>query len=174
MGLPKLTPSIITSNNKLILSPADGIVTSIEKSELPIETSLDYHEYNKISIFLSVFDVHVNRIPAFGKIISCDYIPGKFINATNDKSSEDNERNIITLKMNNKQSIIFVQIAGLIARRIICDLKLNQEVNMGERFGIIKFGSRVDIYLPKELDIYVFKGQKLIAGQTIISKLNNN
>lgn len=167
---------IIPINDDLILSPADGLVTYVGLSDPPNELKLETEEmkYNKISIFLSIFDIHVNRVPASGKIISCNYIPGKFFNATLDKSSEHNERNITTMETKNKNKIIFVQIAGLIARRIISNLKKDQEVLLGDRFGIIKFGSRVDIYIPKNLNIYVSEDQKVIGGQTILADQNNS
>ena len=160
---------IIPNNNNLFVSPADGLITYVGPSEPPIESEVANKEYNKISIFLNIFDVHVNRIPSNGEIVFIKYIKGKFFNATLDKSSSENERNIIILNDKNNEKIIFVQIAGLIARRIVSDLKLNQKVKIGDRFGIIKFGSRVDIYLPKHYKIQAFEGQKLIGGQSIIS-----
>ncbi|MBT4950229.1 MAG: phosphatidylserine decarboxylase family protein, partial [Pelagibacteraceae bacterium] len=132
---------------KVIVSPADGLVTFIGITKNPLNDETDQNSYKKISIFLSVFDVHVNRMPVDAKISQIKYIPGKFINATLDKSSEENERNII-LAENNNDKFYIVQIAGLIARRIVCSIKNNQEVNKGDRIGIIKFGSRVDLYLP--------------------------
>ena len=156
---------------KVIVSPADGIVTYIGISKNPLSDKYDQKNYKKISIFLSVFDVHVNRMPVDAKISEIKYIPGKFINATLDKSSEENERNIILAETNNDKFYI-VQIAGLIARRIVCTIKNKQEVNKGDRIGIIKFGSRVDLYLPENYNIMVTKNQRVVGGETIISNPN--
>jgi len=156
----------------VVVSPADGQVVSINESFAPNECKLK-EQFNKISIFLNIFNVHVNRIPISGYVKSINYIPGKFFNASLDKASNDNERNIIVVEASNKDKIIFSQIAGLIARRIVCDLKNNQEVIKGTRFGIIKFGSRVDLYLPKKYNLLISVGQTLIGGETIISNPNN-
>ena len=156
---------------KVIVSPADGLVTSIGISKNPLSDNSDQKNYKKISIFLSVFDVHVNRMPVDAKISQIKYIPGKFFNATLDKSSEGNERNII-LAENDNDRFYIVQIAGLIARRIVCTIKNKQEVNKGDRIGIIKFGSRVDLYLPENYNIMVTKDQRVVGGETIISNPN--
>ena len=156
---------------KVIVSPADGLVTFIGITKNPLNDETDQNSYKKISIFLSVFDVHVNRMPVDAKISQIKYIPGKFINATLDKSSEENERNII-LAENNNDKFYIVQIAGLIARRIVCSIKNNQEVNKGDRIGIIKFGSRVDLYLPLNYNILVTKDQRVVGGETVISNPN--
>ena len=156
----------------VIVSPADGLVTFIGTEKNPLENNLDKNNYTKISIFLSIFDVHVNRMPVDALVSSIKYIPGKFINATLDKSSNDNERNIICAKKKDDNFYI-VQIAGLIARRIVCNLKNNQEVIKGDRIGIIKFGSRVDLYLPQNYNILISKGQRVVGGETIISNPNN-
>ena len=155
-----------------ILSPADGIVTFIGKSKLPINYDTN-DDFIKVSIFLNIFNVHVNRLPANGVIKVIKYIKGKFINATFDKSSRDNERNIILIEKNNKDIIVVTQIAGLIARRIICEVKENQISQQGHRFGIIKFGSRVDIYLPSKYKLLISMGQIMVGGETIISNPNN-
>ena len=157
---------------KVIVSPADGLVTFIGITKNPLNDETDQNSYKKISIFLSVFDVHVNRMPIDAKISQIKYIPGKFINATLDKSSEENERNVI-LAENNNDKFYIVQIAGLIARRIVCSIKNNQEVNKGDRIGIIKFGSRVDLYLPENYNILVTKDQRVVGGETIISNPND-
>ena len=159
-------------NDDVVVSPADGLVTFIGESNSPLENNLDKNNYTKISIFLSIFDVHVNRMPIDASILSINYIPGKFLNATLDKSSKENERNIIYAKKNEDYFYV-VQIAGLIARRIVCNLKNNQVVIKGERIGIIKFGSRVDLYLPKNYNILISNGQRVIGGETIISNPNN-
>ena len=152
----------------LIISPADGQIVSINESTAPDECNLN-DKFIKISIFLNIFNVHVNRIPTSGFIKNINYIPGKFFNASLDKSSKENERNIIVIENNDKDTIIVSQIAGLIARRIVCNLKNNQEVIKGNRFGIIKFGSRVDLYLPIKYNLLVSVGQNVIGGETIIS-----
>ena len=131
------------------------------------------NKFIKISIFLNIFNVHVNRIPTTGIIKDINYINGKFINATLDKSSSDNERNIITLEKENKDIIIVSQIAGLIARRIICEIKEKQKVFQGHRFGIIKFGSRVDLYFPSHYKPLIAVGQIVIGGETIMANPNN-
>lgn len=136
----------------LMVSPADGMVIKIEKAPLPPEVSVDNKEHKRISIFLNVFDVHVNRIPIAGKITAISYYPGKFFNASLDKASEFNERNSVRITTDEHEDIVVVQIAGLVARRIVCDIKEKQEVKCGERFGIIRFGSRVDIYLPEGVE----------------------
>ncbi len=159
-------------NDDVTVSPADGVVTFIGESNCPLENNSDPNKYKKISIFLSIFDVHVNRMPIDAEISSINYIPGKFLNATLDKSSKENERNIIYAKKNNENFYI-VQIAGLIARRIVCNLNNNQEVQRGQRIGIIKFGSRVDLYIPENYNILVAKGQRVVGGETIISNPNN-
>ena len=159
-------------NEDVVVSPADGLVTFIGESNSPLDNNLDKNNYTKISIFLSIFDVHVNRMPTDASILSINYIPGKFFNATLDKSSKENERNIIYAKKNEDYFYV-VQIAGLIARRIVCNLKVSQEVAKGDRIGIIKFGSRVDLFLPESYDILIAKGQRVIGGETIISNPKN-
>jgi len=156
----------------VIISPADGMITSIGESHPPKEINIK-GKFLKISIFLSIFDVHVNRIPISGVIKKINYISGNFFNAQLDKSSDKNERNIIVIENNMNEFIIVSQIAGLIARRIICNIDINQKVYKGERFGIIKFGSRVDIYLPENYNLLVSAGQKVIGGETILSNPNN-
>ena len=156
----------------VIVSPADGLITYIGKSKAPKECNTK-RQFIKISIFLNIFNVHVNRTPIAGKINNIVYVPGKFINATLDKSSSENERNIITIEKENKDIVIVSQIAGLIARRIVCDLKINEQIIKGNRFGIIKFGSRVDLYLPTNYTPLVSVGQNVIGGETIISNPNH-
>lgn len=157
------------TDSGLVLSPADGLVQSISCAFPPKELGLDPScEMQKVSIFLSVFDVHVNRVPASGQILKLAYNPGRFINASLDKASEYNERQSVLMQTASGPQIAFVQIAGLIARRIVCDLKESQEVRAGQSFGIIKFGSRVDVYLPKATEILVAPGQRMVGGETII------
>ena len=155
-----------------IVSPADGTITYIGDANTPFDIENSNQLYTKVSIFLSIFDVHVNRMPIEGTIKEIKYIPGKFINATLDKSSEQNEKNIIKIS-NGTYNYFVVQIAGLIARRIVCNVNKNQDLKKGERIGIIKFGSRVDLYLPKSNKVLVSKGQKVIGGETIISNPKN-
>ena len=166
-------PKRLIPNEEVIVSPADGIITYIGVSKGPNKGALDNQQFLKISIFLNIFNVHVNRLPTSGVIKKITYIHGKFINATLDKSSEHNERNIICLENNKKEIFYVTQIAGLIARRIVCEIKEKQIMQKGDRFGIIKFGSRVDLYLPKNYKTFVSKGQTVIGGETIISNPNN-
>jgi len=155
------------SGNGLI-SPADGKVVFAG----PMENN-PYFEgpCQKISVFMSVFNVHVNRIPYDGMVKSIDYFPGKFFNASLDKASTDNERNAVTVEIADGRSYTFVQIAGLIARRIICGIKVGDRVSRGTRYGMICFGSRLDIYLPVDAKISVSKGEKVMAGFTVIANL---
>ena len=152
----------------VIVSPADGIITYIGPSKGPEILDND-KEFIKISIFLNIFNVHVNRLPTDGIIKKIKYIHGKFINATLDKSSIHSERNIILIENKNNETFFVTQIAGLIARRIVCEIKENQNVYKGNRFGIIKFGSRVDLYMPLNFKPLVSVGQTVIGGETIIS-----
>ena len=155
----------------MIVAPADGIITYIGESETPKESEIT-EKYFKISIFLNIFNVHVNRVPTYGRVKKINYVFGKFISATLDKSSINNERNIIVIEKDNSDLIVVTQIAGLIARRIVCDLKNNEKLLQGDRLGIIKFGSRVDLYLPLNYKILVAVGQTVIGGETIISNPN--
>ncbi|MEZ5690715.1 MAG: phosphatidylserine decarboxylase [Rickettsiales bacterium] len=158
----------------LIISPADGIVQTISKVIPPAELELGEDEHTRVSIFLNVFDVHVNRIPIAGSISKLHYEPGKFLNASLDKASEENERQIIKITTPDDASIGVVQIAGLVARRIVCDLIENQPVKTGEQFGIIRFGSRVDVYLPPDVMPMVMIGQRMVGGETIIADIKSN
>ena len=153
----------------LVISPADGAVQMIEEAIPPSELEMGDKPLNRIAIFMNIFDVHVNRVPIGGKISKLAYRPGKFLNASLDKASESNERQSIRLTLPNKMDIAFVQIAGLIARRIKCDIQEKQTVRTGQRFGLIRFGSRVDIYLPKKIPVLVAIGQRSIAGETVIA-----
>lgn len=155
----------------LIIAPADGIVTAIEQSELPPEIEDVSGTFTRISIFLSVLDVHVNRVPASGVIRQLHYHAGKFLSATLDKSSDENERQTVLMETQDGKKIAFVQIAGLIARRIVCDLNVDDNVQAGDRFGIIRFGSRMDVYLPQGIVPSVLIGQRMIGGETILARL---
>jgi phosphatidylserine decarboxylase len=157
-------------DERAIFTPADGTVLSIEKLH-----NGDYRLKDKaikISIFMSIFNAHINRIPIKGKIAQLSYHPGKFFSANRDKASAYNEHNIVTLETDNKKKIIFVQIAGLVARRIACWIKKGDYVETGQRFGLIRFGSRLEVYLPPDCEIKVKKGEKVKASQTIIGYLN--
>lgn len=165
----RVTPQI----KDVVVSPADGIVQMITEVEGPEELAMNNQKYNRVSVFMSVFNVHVNRAPAEGKIIKAVYVPGKFINATLDKASKDNERQLLAMKTSSGKDIAFVQIAGLVARRIVCDAASGQEYKAGERFGMIRFGSRLDVYLPLEIKPQVVVGQTMIAGETIIANLTS-
>ncbi|MDA8711395.1 phosphatidylserine decarboxylase family protein [Alphaproteobacteria bacterium] len=154
---------VVPLGDDILVSPADGLITNIS------ETKEGKKTYTKVSIFLSIFNVHIQRLPISGTIAKVDYIEGKFINATLDKASDENERLKITIK--NSNNLIYVtQIAGLIARRIVNYVKSDQTVNQGERYGIIKFGSRVDIEFPNNFKLLVNEGQQCIGGETIIAQ----
>lgn len=157
----------------LIVSPGDGIVTKIEKAIPPKELKWKKKSLTRISIFLNVFDVHVNRIPVDGIISRIQYHPGKFFNASLDKASDFNERNSLLIQTPSGQEILVVQIAGLIARRILCEANAGQEAKAGETFGIIRFGSRVDLYLPEGVTPQVVEGQRMIGGETIMGDLTS-
>jgi len=158
------------TTEEAILTPADGKVLSIEKLD-----SGDNHVEDKaikISIFMSIFNAHINRIPMKGKIANLSYHPGSFFSANRDKASVSNERNIVTLETDTRKKIVFVQIAGLIARRIACWVKKGDYVQTGQRFGLIRFGSRLEVYLPPDSILTVKKGEKVKAGQTVIGYLS--
>jgi phosphatidylserine decarboxylase len=166
----------------LIVSPADGLVTMIQEAPLPPELDdckasdslCAQGTATRVSVFLNVFDVHVNRIPADGEIRKVVYHPGKFLSADLDKASIENERSTVLMKLkHHSSSIAFVQIAGLVARRIICKLNAGQNVKGGELYGLIRFGSRVDIFLPAGVNPLVCVGQRMIGGETIIADCNS-
>jgi phosphatidylserine decarboxylase len=159
------------SRESIAISPADGVVIKISECEPPTELELD-GTWKKISIFMSIFNVHVNRTPVSGIVEKILYIPGKFFNVSLDKASEYNERQATFMRMENGAKIIFVQIAGLIARRIRCDISEGQQLEMGDRVGIIRFGSRVDVYLPLKSNILVEEGQVMVAGETVLADLS--
>ncbi|MBL6784682.1 MAG: phosphatidylserine decarboxylase [Rickettsiales bacterium] len=159
------------TNGNFVVSSADGVITAIEKAYPPEELNIEQQEYLRVSTFLSVFDVHVNRTPINGTVIDTQYRSGKFLNASLDKASTDNERQSTVIKTKSNQNIVVTQIAGLIAKRIICDYAINDEIRVGEKFGIIKFGSRVDLYLPLDSEVNVLTGQRVVGGETVIAKL---
>lgn len=155
----------------LIVSPADGVVSLIEPAVPPAELGMPDQALTRISVFMSVFNCHVNRAPIAGKISAIKYRPGKFFNASLDKASADNERNSLCIEMADGRQIAVVQIAGLVARRIVCFVDSGQGVETGERFGLIRFGSRLDVYLPKGVQPMVSLGQTMIAGETVLADL---
>jgi len=152
-----------------LVSPADGVISQIIESNGPLELGLDKKKFTRVSIFMNVINCHVNRVPCSGKINQIIYKPGKYINASLDKASDENERNFVQFKSKSEDDLILVQIAGLIARRIVCDVSENDIIKQGERFGIIRFGSRVDLYFEK-YKLLAKVNQKTIAGETLIAK----
>jgi phosphatidylserine decarboxylase len=159
----------------LVVAPADGLITMIHKVPPPPELvgaeGLDTGEYTRVSIFMSVFDVHINRSPIAGRIRKIAYVPGKFLNADLDKASEDNERQHFLVERDDGVMIGFTQIAGLVARRILAFVREGDTVGAGERIGLIRFGSRVDVYLPAGTGAQVLLGQRTIAGETVLGVL---
>lgn len=167
-------PERVTPNIKdVVVSPADGIVQMITKVKAPAELEIGDEEFVRVSVFMSVFNVHVNRAPAEGTITKAVYVPGKFLNATLDKASVDNERQMLAMKTASGKDIAFVQIAGLVARRILCFAQDGSTYQAGERFGLIRFGSRLDVYLPQGVELQVCEGQTMVAGETILANLTS-
>ena len=157
------------NDDSYLVSPADGLITDVSERSGPEELRLENTTYTRVSIFMNVFNCHVNRIPTNGKIEEIYYKPGKFLNASLDKASEENERNFYKIKSNkNNEEIIIVQIAGLIARRIICEAEQGQELKQGDRIGMIRFGSRVDLYF-KNKKVLAKLGQNVVAGESLIA-----
>ena len=161
----------IINNDNYLVSPADGLICAISESKGPIELGLESKNFTRVSIFMNIFNCHVNRSPTKGKIEDIFYKPGKFLNASLDKASEENERNYFKIKDNKTEDgIVVVQIAGLIARRIVSQTQKNEEINQGDRIGMIRFGSRVDLYFNKRKTM-VKVGQNVIAGESLIASL---
>ena len=159
---------ISINDDSYLTSPADGEVLMVHEVDGPKELNLESKKFTKISIFMNIFDCHVNRIPCGGLVEEILYKPGKFLNASLDKASEENERNFYKIKLINGEEIIIVQIAGLIARRIVCEVEQNQDLKQGERIGMIRFGSRVDIYF-KNKKVLAKLGQNVVAGESLIA-----
>ena len=159
----------IIGDDSYLVSPADGEVIKVEEVDGPKELGLENKKFKKISIFMNVFDCHVNRTPCSGIIEDILYKPGKFLNASLDKASEDNERNYYKIKDKHGNDIVVVQIAGLVARRIVCETNKNQELNQGDRIGMIRFGSRADVYY-ENYEPLVKVGQTAISGETLLAK----
>ena len=181
IGLPMLVFSYYFFRNpkrfppkgeELILSPADGIVSNIKEMVPPKALGLGNEKLIRISIFMSVFSVHVNRAPVTGEVTHLEYVPGKFVSVA-DKDSEDNERQLIGMTASNGEKIGFIQIAGLIARRIYCPLKIGDKLKAGSVFGMIRFGSRLDVFLPKGVVPTVLLGQVAVAGETILAEMKD-
>lgn len=156
----------------LALSAADGLVDAVETVTPPPELGIGTDSHTRISVRLSLMDVHVNRVPVAGTVIAMKYHHGKFLNASLDKAHEENERQYIGIKTATGATVGVVQIAGLISRRIVCSLKENQSVTAGERFGIIRFGSRVDVYIPAAAAVRIAVGQRVVAGETVLADLS--
>ena len=160
---------VIIDDNNYLVSPADGEIIKVEEVDGPKELGLENKKFNKISVFMNVFDCHVNRTPCAGKIEEILYKPGTFVNASLDKASEDNERNYFKIKDTDNNNIVVVQIAGLVARRIVCESNKDQELKQGDRIGMIRFGSRADVYYENYQPL-VKVGQKAISGETLLAK----
>jgi len=156
------------NDDKYLVSPADGLITDISEKSGPEELRLENTSYTRISVFMNVFNCHVNRIPSSGRIEEIFYKPGKFLNASLDKASEENERNYFKINLTNGEEIIVVQIAGLIARRIVCEVEQGQELKQGDRIGMIRFGSRVDIFF-KNKKVLAKLGQNVVAGESLLA-----
>jgi len=157
----------------LVISPADGVVQMIAKASPPPELEMGDEPRTRVAVFMNVFNVHVNRAPVSGTISAVRYHPGKFLNASLDKASEFNERMSLKITQDNGTEVAFVQIAGLVARRILCFVKEGVNIKAGERFGLIRFGSRVDIYLPDGVEPLVSVGQTTIGGETVIADMGS-
>ena len=160
---------VIIDDDNYLVSPADGEVIKVEEVDGPKELGLENKKFKKISVFMNIFDCHVSRTPCAGKIEEILYKPGKFVNASLDKASEDNERNYFKIKDPHNNDIIVVQIAGLVARRIVCESNKDQQLKQGDRIGMIRFGSRADIYY-ENYEPLVKVGQKAISGETLLAK----
>ncbi len=166
---PKRTTPV---SDHLVISPADGRVLSTGIVPVPDDLDLPKGEWRRISIFMNVFDVHVNRAPVAGKVIATSYHKGAFLNASLDKASEQNERQNMVLEMASGQAVGVVQIAGLVARRILLEAAVGDHLNIGQQYGIIRFGSRVDVWLPASTPVAVLAGQTAVAGETILANLS--
>jgi len=160
---------VTPSRPGLVVSPADGIVVTADRAPPPKELGMGDAPMTRIAIFLNVLDVHMNRIPLAGRIAKLAYSKGRFLNASLDKASEENERMAIRIASVEGAEVAVVQIAGLVARRIVCELAEGQEVATGERFGLIRFGSRTEVYLPPEWAVLAIKGQRVIGGETVLA-----
>ena len=166
-------PERVTPNRPgVIVSPADGVVSLIEPAVPPAELGMAATPLTRVSVFMNVFNCHVNRTPIAAEVAAVAYRPGKFLNASLDKASEDNERNGLCLRLADGREIAVVQIAGLVARRIVCFVESGMQMQTGERFGLIRFGSRLDVYLPQGVEPLVDVGQTMVAGETVLAVLD--
>ena len=156
------------NDDSYLVSPADGLITDISEKSGPEELRLENTSFTRVSVFMNVFNCHVNRVPSSGKVVEIYYKPGKFLNASLDKASEENERNYFKIKLSDGEEIVIVQIAGLIARRIVCEVEQDQDLKQGERIGMIRFGSRVDIYF-KNKKLLAKLNQNVVAGESLIA-----
>tara|TARA_B100001057_G_scaffold374793_1_gene379498 strand:+ start:43 stop:690 length:648 start_codon:yes stop_codon:yes gene_type:complete len=156
------------NDDNFLVSPADGLITDISEKTGPEELRLENTSFTRVSVFMNVFNCHVNRIPSSGIVEEIYYKPGKFVNASLDKASEENERNIFRIRLNNGEEMVIVQIAGLIARRIVCDVEQGQNLKQGDRLGMIRFGSRVDLYFKNKKTLAQL-GQNVVAGESLIA-----
>ena len=158
-------------DENLVICPADGVICSVGEAAPPAELNMPEDAYLRICVFMNVFNCHVNRSPVDGEVINVLYHPGQFLNASLDKASEQNERNSLVIRNTIIGDVAVVQIAGLVARRIVCDVRENTLLDAGERFGMIRFGSRVDVYVRKDLSALVSVGQTVIAGETVLADM---
>ena len=159
------------NDDGFLVSPADGVISLIVNVRGPKELNMENKEFQRVSVFMNVFDCHVNRVPVSGKIDEIFYKPGKFFDASLDKASEDNERNLIKYSNKSGKTFAIVQIAGLVARRIVCEVKEGQNLNQGDRIGIIRFGSRVDLYFDNDYKLLAKQGQTVVAGESLLAKI---
>ena len=163
---------VTPKGDNLVISPADGMISLIEPAVPPAELGMADTPLTRVSVFMNVFNCHVNRSPVAGEVTAIAYRPGKFFNASLDKASEDNERNSLRIQMADGRDIAVVQIAGLVARRIVCFTKKGAHIQAGQRFGLIRFGSRLDVYLPQGVEPRVSIGQTMVAGETVLAELS--
>jgi len=159
-------------DNNFLVSPADGIISQIKEVDGPSELKLDKLKFTRVSVFMNVFNCHVNRFPIDCSVKEIFYKPGKFFNASLDKASEENERNYISIETKGNESIALVQIAGLVARRIVVNCSKQEQYKQGDRFGLIRFGSRVDLYIPSNYKVLAQKGQSVTAGESLLASKN--
>ncbi len=168
---PIRTPPKVLADTDVFVSPADGRVIKIDRAQLPAEIRGEHTgEFQRVAVFLNLFNVHVNRTPAAGRIVRVAYVPGRFFNASLDKASEHNERSAALMMDDRGRRIGFVQIAGLVAWRIVNHLREGQRVGLGERFGLIRFGSRAEVYFPDGVEIAVRVGEHLVAGESVMAR----
>jgi phosphatidylserine decarboxylase len=167
-------PRAVPQRDGLVVSPADGVVCLVEEAKPPVELGLGEEPLLRVAVFMNVFNCHVNRAPVAGEVTRIAYHPGRFLNASLDKASEENERNGLVIETKEGQTLGVVQIAGLVARRILCEVAEGVHLRRGQRFGLIRFGSRVDVYLPKGAASLVSVGQTAVAGETVIADLSSD